>query len=110
MLSKGGSRPETDGLRDFIDGIACRFEQPLGIQQALMSEPLVRRRSGLFPKPSGKGPGGHERFLRQFIHGQRLVQVFMGPLQNRRKATAGFSADWMKHELCLATLSMRRHN
>ena len=34
----------------------------------------------------------------------------MGPLQNRRKAPAGFSADWMKHELCLATLSMRRHN
>src|SRR5712691_5793735 len=34
----------------------------------------------------------------------------MGPLQNRRKATAGFSADWMKHELCLATLSMRRHD
>jgi len=36
MLSKGGGRSETDRLRDFIDGIACRFEQPLGIQQALM--------------------------------------------------------------------------
>src|SRR5882762_226706 len=59
MLSKGGGRSETDGPRDFIDGIACRFEQPLGIQQALMGKPLVRRRSGLFPKPSGKRPGGH---------------------------------------------------
>src|SRR5947207_4631918 len=101
MIPESGGGSKADGFGDAVNGIAGGFEAPLGGDQSLMHEPLMRSGPGLCAKVAGEAALGHSGLPREFVKRQVAMQVALYPMLQGCESSRWARLHWRVYVLSL---------